>query len=165
MLTPDGTVGVYLDPVTGRVLGELRDDRRLMEVVKRLHSLAIAGRWAKLVRVSFAGELGWEIHTKVADTATVFDALWAAGQKHALTIARQHRGFGAGEVVAGQFGDGVEQPRAQRVVEEFGCDLRGRFLQTGHEFGAQGGLVLVVELDEGGCGGLDGHGRFREGSL
>ncbi|PBC04085.1 FAD-dependent oxidoreductase [Mesorhizobium sp. WSM3860] len=45
---------------------------------------SIAGRWAKLVRVSFAGELGWEIHTKVADTLTVFDAVWAAGQKHGL---------------------------------------------------------------------------------
>lgn len=46
--TPAGTVAVYLEPVTGRVLGELRDDHRLMEVVKRLHSLAIAGRWANL---------------------------------------------------------------------------------------------------------------------
>jgi dimethylglycine dehydrogenase len=45
---------------------------------------SIAGRWAKLVRVSFAGELGWEIHTKVADTTTVFDAVWTAGQKHGL---------------------------------------------------------------------------------
>lgn len=44
----------------------------------------IAGRWAKLVRVSFAGELGWEIHTKVADTSAVFDAVWAAGQAHGL---------------------------------------------------------------------------------
>lgn len=44
----------------------------------------IAGRWAKLVRVSFAGELGWEIHTKVADTAAIFDAVWASGQKHGL---------------------------------------------------------------------------------
>lgn len=42
----DGTAGVYLDPVTGRVLGELRDDRRLMEVVKRLHSLEILGKIA-----------------------------------------------------------------------------------------------------------------------
>lgn len=45
---------------------------------------AIAGRWAKLVRVSFAGELGWEIHTKVADTLAVFDAVWNAGQAHGL---------------------------------------------------------------------------------
>ncbi len=44
----------------------------------------IAGRPAKLVRVSFAGELGWEIHTGISDTAAVFDAVWAAGQKHGL---------------------------------------------------------------------------------
>lgn len=47
-------------------------------------SAQIAGRWCQLVRVSFAGELGWEIHTKLNDTATVFDAIWAAGQKHGL---------------------------------------------------------------------------------
>ncbi|MET4101711.1 dimethylglycine dehydrogenase [Roseovarius sp. MBR-78] len=44
----------------------------------------IAGHWARLVRVSFAGELGWEIHTKTADTAAVFDAVWQAGQAHGL---------------------------------------------------------------------------------
>ncbi len=44
----------------------------------------IAGRYCQLVRVSFAGELGWEIHTKVEDTAAVFDAVWDAGQKHGL---------------------------------------------------------------------------------
>ena len=40
----------------------------------------IAGRYCQLVRVSFAGELGWEIHTKIDDTAAIFDAVWAAGQ-------------------------------------------------------------------------------------
>ncbi|WP_428415085.1 GcvT family protein [Pararhizobium sp.] len=44
----------------------------------------IAGLWCQLVRVSFAGELGWEIHTKIEDTATIFDAVWAAGQKQGL---------------------------------------------------------------------------------
>lgn len=47
-------------------------------------SVQIAGRWCQLVRVSFAGELGWEIHSKVEDTATIFDAVWEAGQKHGL---------------------------------------------------------------------------------
>lgn len=40
----------------------------------------IAGRWAKLIRVSFAGELGWEIHTKIQDTSAVFDAVMEAGR-------------------------------------------------------------------------------------
>lgn len=47
-------------------------------------SVQIGERWCQLVRVSFAGELGWEIHTKVEDTAAIFDAVWEAGQKHGL---------------------------------------------------------------------------------
>ena len=47
-------------------------------------SAEIAGSWCQLVRVSFAGELGWEIHSNVRDTAKIFDAVWAAGQKHGL---------------------------------------------------------------------------------
>jgi dimethylglycine dehydrogenase len=47
-------------------------------------STEIAGSWCQLVRVSFAGELGWEIHSNVADTPKIFDAVWAAGQKHGL---------------------------------------------------------------------------------
>ncbi|MGV3552215.1 GcvT family protein [Rhizobium sp.] len=47
-------------------------------------SCQIAGRWLQLVRVSFAGELGWELHTKVDDTGAIFDAVWEAGQKHGL---------------------------------------------------------------------------------
>lgn len=44
----------------------------------------IAGNWLQLVRVSFAGELGWELHTKVEQTAAVFDAVWTAGQNYGL---------------------------------------------------------------------------------
>ena len=44
----------------------------------------IAGAEVMLMRVSFAGELGWEIHSRVADTADVFDAVMKAGQGHGL---------------------------------------------------------------------------------
>lgn len=47
-------------------------------------STQIAGVWVQLVRVSFAGELGWEVHSKSDDTATVFDALIQAGAPHGL---------------------------------------------------------------------------------
>lgn len=47
-------------------------------------SAQIGDHWCQLVRVSFAGELGWEIHSKVEDTAAIFDRVWAAGQKHGL---------------------------------------------------------------------------------
>ena len=47
-------------------------------------STQIAGKYCQLMRVSFAGELGWEIHTKVDDTAEIFDAVMLAGQNHGL---------------------------------------------------------------------------------
>ena len=44
----------------------------------------IAGAEVYLFRVSFAGELGWEIHSPVADTAKVWDAVMAAGAPQGL---------------------------------------------------------------------------------
>ena len=44
----------------------------------------IAGRPCLLARVSFAGELGWEIHSRVADTPAIFDAVMASGAGHGL---------------------------------------------------------------------------------
>jgi len=44
----------------------------------------IAGAEVLLLRVSFAGELGWEVHSRLADTKAVWDALMAAGKPHGL---------------------------------------------------------------------------------
>ncbi|MCP4072985.1 MAG: FAD-dependent oxidoreductase [Hyphomicrobiales bacterium] len=44
----------------------------------------INGKYCQLVRVSFAGELGWEIHTQTGDTAEIFEAIWQAGKGHGL---------------------------------------------------------------------------------
>ena len=44
----------------------------------------IAGAEVMLLRVSFAGELGWEIHSRVGDTPAVWDAVMAAGKAHGL---------------------------------------------------------------------------------
>ncbi|MBT9245225.1 FAD-dependent oxidoreductase [Gemmobacter fulvus] len=44
----------------------------------------IAGAEVVLMRVSFAGELGWEIHSRLADTPQVWAAVMAAGQAHGL---------------------------------------------------------------------------------
>lgn len=47
-------------------------------------SAKIGEIWVQLVRVSFAGELGWEIHTKSDDTAAIYDIVVQAGAKHGL---------------------------------------------------------------------------------
>jgi dimethylglycine dehydrogenase len=44
----------------------------------------IAGAEVWLARVSFAGELGWELHSRVADTEAVWNAVMRAGKGHGL---------------------------------------------------------------------------------
>ena len=59
----------------------------------------VAGRWAALLRVSFAGELGWEIHAENADIPAIYDAVLAAGAKPfgmwALNSLRIEKGYRA----------------------------------------------------------------------
>jgi len=46
----------------------------------------IAGKPCRLVRVSFAGELGWEVHSLMEDSPTIFNAIWQAGQRFGLRL-------------------------------------------------------------------------------
>ena len=59
----------------------------------------IAGQAVFLIRVSFAGELGWEIHAENADMPVVYDAVLAAGAKPfgmwALNSLRLEKGYRA----------------------------------------------------------------------
>ena len=43
-------------------------------------SVQIGDRWCQLVRVSFAGELGWEVHTKTEDTVAIYEEIVKAGE-------------------------------------------------------------------------------------
>ncbi|TIP36306.1 MAG: FAD-dependent oxidoreductase, partial [Mesorhizobium sp.] len=46
--------------------------------------IAIAGHTVKALRVTYVGELGWELHVPIAATGEVFDALMAAGKAHGV---------------------------------------------------------------------------------
>jgi uncharacterized iron-regulated membrane protein len=77
----DGVVAVYLDPIGGRVIGTLRDDERLMDVVRRLHSLAIVGpmanHWIEIVA-------GWAIVLVVSGLFL----WWPRGRKDGVITVR-----------------------------------------------------------------------------
>ncbi len=64
-----------------------------------LQDTTVAGRWAALVRLSFAGELGWEIHAENANMAAIYEAILAAGAKpfgmFALNSLRIEKGYRA----------------------------------------------------------------------
>jgi dimethylglycine dehydrogenase len=68
--------------------------------------IAVAGVPLRALRVSYAGELGWELHTPMAELARVYDALMAAGEAHgianfgayalnALRLEKAYKGWGA----------------------------------------------------------------------
>jgi len=59
----------------------------------------VAGKGCHLLRVSFAGELGWEVHAPVADIPALYDTIVAAGATpfgmYALNSMRIEKGYRA----------------------------------------------------------------------
>ena len=49
-----------------------------------VREIAIAGAAVRALRVTYVGELGWELHVPIEATGDVFDALMAAGAEHAI---------------------------------------------------------------------------------
>jgi len=69
--------------------------------------ITVAGHSVWAFRMSYAGELGWELHMPFDAMADVYAALWQAGQTHgiadygsfAMNVMRMEKGFkGAGEL-------------------------------------------------------------------
>jgi len=47
----------------------------------------VAGHAVRAVRLSFVGELGWELHVPNCSAVKVYEAVWQAGSKHGLVNA------------------------------------------------------------------------------
>ena len=47
-------------------------------------SICVAGVELRALRLSYVGELGWELHVPFSGTLAVFDALWSAGREHGI---------------------------------------------------------------------------------
>ena len=69
--------------------------------------ISVAGHKVWAFRMSYAGELGWELHMPFAAMADVYAALWRAGEEYEITnygsfamnVMRMEKGFkGAGEL-------------------------------------------------------------------
>ncbi|PAQ08652.1 GcvT family protein [Mesorhizobium temperatum] len=49
-----------------------------------VREISIAGHTVRALRVTYVGELGWELHVPIAATGEIFDALMAAGEEHSI---------------------------------------------------------------------------------
>jgi dimethylglycine dehydrogenase len=85
-------------PAAREVLGALTDADLSLPWLS-VQEATVAGCAVGLLRVSFAGELGWEVHCAVADAPKVWDAVTAAGAKPfgmwALNSLRVEKGYRA----------------------------------------------------------------------
>ena len=81
--TPEWITQILTGPNARLVLAQVTD-ADLSRPWLTWQMAQVAGAEVMLLRVSFAGDLGWEIHSRVGDTAAVWDAVLAAGAAHGL---------------------------------------------------------------------------------
>jgi dimethylglycine dehydrogenase len=96
-------------PKSRDVLGACTDARLENAAFRWLSAqeITIAGQRVWAFRMSYAGELGWELHMPFAAMEAVYTALWQAGEAHgiadygsfAMNVMRMEKAFkGAGEL-------------------------------------------------------------------
>jgi len=99
----------------------------------KVREIEIAGvSGIRALRMSYQGELGWELHVPMAGLEAVYDAIWAAGEAHgianfgsyALNAMRLEKGFKG----ASEFTNEVTLPEADamRFVKMDKDDFLGR---------------------------------------
>ena len=116
--------------------------------------------WA--IRMSYAGELGWEIHAPRETLLAVYDALWAAGEHHgivdygsfAMNAMRMEKAFkGAGELTN-------EVTLVEADVMRFVKPDKGEFIGRDETLadleGSPRWLCAYLEIESDGIS--DGHG-------
>ncbi|MBC8038260.1 MAG: FAD-dependent oxidoreductase [Rhizobiales bacterium] len=80
-----GTLSV-MGPKSREVIREVTDADMSNAAFKfgAVREIAIAGHKLRALRVTYVGELGWELHIPIAAIGEVFDVLMAAGKAHGI---------------------------------------------------------------------------------
>ena len=93
-----------------------------------VREIAVAGKPVRALRITYVGELGWELHMPIGDTGIVFDALMQAGAPHGIAPA----GYRA-----------IESLRLEKGYRAWGQDI------TPNDDQFQAGLGWAVKLKSG----------------
>ncbi len=99
---------------------------------------------ARAHRVSYVGELGWEIYVPAEMAAHAFETLWEAGQEVGLKLCGMHM---------------MDSARIEKAFRHFGHDI------TDEDHVIEAGLGFAVRTDKGGFIGRDAVLRKREEGL
>ena len=139
-ITKEWSTLLVSGPKTRDLLSGMTEGADLSTGWLTLQDATVAGKPAKLFRISFAGELGWEIHTSFEDSASVYEAIRAAGATpfgmYALNSMRIEKGYRTWK------GD----LSTDYTLLESGLD---RFLRLNKEQGFPGKTALQSEMQQG----------------
>jgi len=104
-VTEDRGVLVVSGPRSRERLGPLTDAELGLEAFPwlRAREITVAGQPVRALRVSYVGELGWELHAPVASLPALYDAIWDAGRRfrianyglYAVNSLRLEKGYKA----------------------------------------------------------------------
>ena len=117
--------------------------------------ITIAGKTVLASRISYVGDLGWELYVPMADGLAVWDAIWAAGQAHGLipvgigvygTTGRLEKGYRAyGPELEGDF-TVVEAGMAPKKIKD--ADFIGKEAHLRHREEAPAATMCLLTVDD-----------------
>ncbi len=90
-----------------------------------VREIEIAGHGIRALRITYVGELGWELHMPIGATGDVFDALFAAGQEYGIAPAGYRT---------------IESLRLEKSYRAWGSDI------TPNDMSIEAGLGWAVKL-------------------
>ncbi|MFK7878597.1 FAD-dependent oxidoreductase [Roseobacter sp.] len=96
-ITKKWSTSLITGPKSRDILSGIAPDADLSTGWLTIQEAVVAGKPAKLFRISFAGELGWEVHTSFEDSPAVYSAIRDAGAApfgmFALNSMRIEKGY------------------------------------------------------------------------
>ena len=130
----------------------------------RAREIQIAGQTVRALRVSYVGELGWELHPPIAGLPSLYDAIWKAGQEfgianyglYAVNTLRMEKAYKAwSSELTNEL-----TTWSKRICRASFVSDKGDFVQPGGDSGAAvAPLQNSVRRDR-----RDRHGRARRGT-
>jgi dimethylglycine dehydrogenase len=78
-ITKEWSTHLVTGPKSRDLIAKIAPDADLSTGWLTIQDAVVAGKPAKLFRISFAGELGWEVHTSFGDSANAYSAIRDAG--------------------------------------------------------------------------------------
>lgn len=170
-LSDDWGILTLAGPEARAVLGQLTDAPLSGDAFPWLHvrEITVAGIPLIALRLSFTGELAWELHAPNRELGALWDALWAAGRAHAIVafgtkamdMMRMEKAYRGGHELANDASPAhVGQMRFVKLDKAFlGRDAAAQRAEAG-----ESSVLAFLEVAAGDLDVLGGEAVYRAGA-